>query len=154
MCIAMALYCIRLPYNQMITAAGHFKQTQNSAIIEATINLTVSIMVVYKFGLIGVAFGTLVAVFYRTVYFTVYLSRNILKRNMIIFVKYCIKDSLLAIVIYSSTLWLKMTDTSYFAWIILALKVTIIAFIEVVIMTMLLDRKRFWNCFKNLKSKT
>lgn len=154
MCIAMALYCIRLPYNQMITAAGHFKQTQNSAIIEATINLTVSIMVVYKFGLIGVAFGTLVAVFYRTVYFTVYLSRNILKRNMIIFVKYCIKDSLLAIVIYSSTLWLKMTDTSYFALIILALKVTIIAFIEVVIMTMLLDRKRFWNCFKNLKSKT
>ncbi len=143
MCIAMALYCIRLPYNQMIMAAGHFKQTQNSAIIEAIINLTVSIAVVYKFGLIGVALGTLIAVLYRTVYFAIYLSRNILKRNMLIFVNYCIKDSLLAVVIYCSTQWLKMTETSYIAWIILALKVGVIAFIEVVIMAMLFDRKTF-----------
>jgi O-antigen/teichoic acid export membrane protein len=78
---AQAVYCFRIPYNTMICSAGHYKQTQNSAIVEILINLLISIVFVYRFGLIGVAVGTLLAMLYRTIYFICYLHFNILKRS-------------------------------------------------------------------------
>ncbi len=58
---AQASYCLRLPYNMMVLAAGHYRQTQWSAIIEAMINIIVSVVLVRRFGLVGVAVGTLAA---------------------------------------------------------------------------------------------
>lgn len=42
--LANASYCLRMPYNTVIFAAGHFKQTQASSVIEASINVVVSII--------------------------------------------------------------------------------------------------------------
>ena len=56
---AQASYCLRLPYNMMVLAAGHYRQTQWSAIIEAMINIIVSVVLVRRFGLVGVAVGIL-----------------------------------------------------------------------------------------------
>ena len=50
-CLAYATYYLRFPYNTLIMSAGHFRK-QSSAIIEALINIVVSILV-WKFGLIG-----------------------------------------------------------------------------------------------------
>ena len=58
----------------MIQSAGHFKQTQNSAIIEAIINILISIIFVKLFGLVGVSIAATVAMIYRTSYFVLYLS--------------------------------------------------------------------------------
>lgn len=52
LCLAFAIYVIRLPYSQMVTAVGHFKQTQTSAIIEVFLNLGISIITIINFGLI------------------------------------------------------------------------------------------------------
>ena len=153
MCIAMAIYCIRLPYNQMVMAAGHFKQTQNSAIIEAILNLTISIAVVYRFGLIGVALGTLIAVLYRTVYLAVYLSKYILKRNILIFLKRCLKDCVIAAVIYISTKWINMTEVSYVAWFIMAVKVGIISVAECVLLNLILDKKEFKSMVEKMSGR-
>lgn len=48
--LAQASYCLRLPYNIMVMAAGHYKQTQASAIIEAIINVVVSVSFVFASG--------------------------------------------------------------------------------------------------------
>ncbi len=77
------VYCIRIPYVSVIQASGHYKQTQNSAIIEAVINLLLSVCLVYKFGLIGVAVGTLAAMIYRTTYLVIYAQKNILHGSAI-----------------------------------------------------------------------
>ena len=66
----------------MVLAAGHYKQTQWSAIIEAAVNIAVSVVLVFKFGLTGVAIGTLAAMVYRTAYLARYLSRNIICRSI------------------------------------------------------------------------
>ncbi|MDV7750959.1 polysaccharide biosynthesis C-terminal domain-containing protein [Enterococcus faecium] len=92
LCFATMIYMIRIPYSYMILAAGHYKQTQTSALIEAGINIIVSVILVYKFGLIGVAVGTFVAMLYRTIYFVKYLTSNILYRKISIFVKHLITD--------------------------------------------------------------
>lgn len=90
--LAQASYSIRTPYETMVLAANHFKQTQKSAIIEVVINIFVSIILVFKFGLIGVAIGTLAAMLYRTFYFVYYLKRNILSYDIWRFVKLLILD--------------------------------------------------------------
>lgn len=153
MCIAMAVYCIRLPYNQMVMAAGHFKQTQNSAIVEAILNLTISIAVVYRFGLIGVALGTLIAIFYRTVYLAVYLSKYILKRNILIFLKRCVKDCMVAAVIYFSTKWIHMMDVSYIAWLIMAVKVGIVSTAECAFLNLIFDKKAFMSVAEKISGR-
>lgn len=76
---AEGVYCLRLPYHNVITAAGHFKQTQRSAIIETCLNVVLSVALIQFFGLTGVATATLVAMIYRTVYDVYYMSHNLLK---------------------------------------------------------------------------
>lgn len=151
MCLSMAIYTIRLPYSQMVLAAGHFKQTQTSAIIEAFLNLAISIIVVFKFGLIGVAIGTIIAIFYRTIYFVWYLSKHILERKVNIFMKQFVIDLAIAVVIYSTTKWMPLGTTTYFSWIILAIKVGVISVIETVIINLIFCRSNLIWLFNAIK---
>ena len=120
---AYMAYCYRLPYNTMVLAAGHYKQTQNSAWIEMIINIVISVLTVIKFGLIGVAVGTLIAMLYRSIYLAWYLSRNILNRPLKHFVKHMLINCItLAIMIYL-THWFTITEYTYVSWVLFALKV-------------------------------
>lgn len=73
------IYCIREPYRLLILSAGKFKETNNGAVIEALLNIGISIVLVSRYGLIGVAVGTLIAMLYRMIYFIVFLRNNIIK---------------------------------------------------------------------------
>lgn len=129
--LAQATYCFRLPYNIMVLAAGHYKQTQWSAIIEAAINILLSVILVFKFGLVGVAIGTFVAMAYRTVYLALYLSKDILYRNILCFVKHILIDMLCVVLIFAAVKaipdFYKMRSVSYISWIVLAVKVSLTA---------------------------
>jgi len=87
MTLAQAVYSIRTPYQTIVYTAGHYKQTQTSSIIEMLMNIAISVVLVFKWGIIGVAIGTLVALFYRTMFFVFYLRKNILSRNLVYFFK-------------------------------------------------------------------
>lgn len=65
----------------VIDFAEHFKKTKNRAILEMTINITVTLICVVKFGIYGVLFGTIVALLYRTNDMIIYANRVILKRS-------------------------------------------------------------------------
>lgn len=80
-------YCLRLPYHSMVIAAGHFKQTSVAAYGEAAINIGLSVILVSKFGLIGVAVATLIATWFRFIYYVFYLSKNIFNRDIKLFIK-------------------------------------------------------------------
>ena len=77
-------HAIRLPYSSITLSAGHFKQTMKGAWIEAISNITISVILVFKFGIIGVAIGTLVAMIIRTIEFIIHSSKYILYRNIFI----------------------------------------------------------------------
>lgn len=119
---ATALYCLRSPYTVAVLAAGHYKQTQNSAIIEMVLNIVISIVLVFMFGLIGVAVGTLVSVTYRTIYYAVYLRKNILERRFTLFIKHILVDIVSVGCMVCTTFWIKLSAVNYFAWIIMALE--------------------------------
>lgn len=80
-------YCLRLPYHAVVVAAGHFRQTSAVAYGEAVINVCLSIALVGKYGLIGVAAGTVIATCFRFVYYVIYLSKGIMHRKVRLFLK-------------------------------------------------------------------
>ena len=80
--IAEFLFVLRMPYNDLIKMAGHFRQTRNGAIIEAIVNIIISIILIWRLGIIGVAIGTLCAMAIRTIQLVYYASKNILRRNV------------------------------------------------------------------------
>lgn len=144
--IAQMLYCLRLPYNAMIFVAGHYKETQHSALIEAGINIVISVILVFNLGIVGVALGTMVAMAYRTVYLAVYLRKNIIMRQLRIFLKHIAIDVVAIGCSLLATYGMKLTSISYVSWIIFAIKVAII----VGTITVLLNILFFFNLFKGV----
>ena len=127
---AGAFSCFRIPYETVTKAVGHYKQTRNGAFGEAIINIVISVAAVIKFGLAGVAFGTIVAAIYRTIQFTVYMSKNILHRSL----WKSIKHILVALGIGAATYLISLTYMpapdaipNYFVWAIYAVITTLIA---------------------------
>ncbi len=78
--------CIRIPSNSIINAAGFFEKTKNRAILEAVINITVSIVCVQFIGIYGVLIGTICSFLYRTVdiilFTNKYIIRNVIKKQV------------------------------------------------------------------------
>lgn len=117
-------HCLRLPYNIMILAAGHYKQTQHNYIIAAVMNIVISIIGVKQFGLIGVTLGTLAAMVYQTVWMAWYNSKNFIQWPMKNFWKQMLVNAVSTLAIYIFTSYFTMNEISYFEWVILATKVT------------------------------
>lgn len=152
MCVATAIYIIRLPYSYMIQSAGHFKQTQNSAIIEAVLNIFTSIVFVKLFGLVGVAVSAAVAMIYRTAYFILYLSRHILHRGMSKTMKNIFVDILSCGVMVASTMWITLNNVTYFSWIVMAIEVFAICAVEVLLINLVFYKDNIIGFFKRGRS--
>ena len=75
---------VRIPYQMAVQAAGHYKQTKWGAIVEPIVNIVLSILFVIRFGLVGVAVGTLAATVFRTWQYSVYMGKHILPRNWMV----------------------------------------------------------------------
>ena len=141
--LAEFMWSIRLPYSGITLAAGHFKQTNKGAWVEVFTNLIISIALVFKFGMIGVAIGTLVAMTIRTIEFMYHTSKYILKRSQMENVKrvaILIIETLIMVPIgfYISSF---IEVNSYISWIGLAILVGIIALLGVGITNSITYRK-------------
>lgn len=73
---------IRIPGMTIQVAAGHFKQTQGAAIVEAVINLGVSLALIRPIGINGVLIGTLAAYLYRSTYVIIYNAHHFLPNSL------------------------------------------------------------------------
>lgn len=139
--LAHACHCFRLPYNLLIFAAGHYKQTQNNYIIATIMNIILSVICVIQWGLVGVAIGTLVSMLYQTVWMAFYTAKNLVKRSMKVFVKQCCIDVLTMVCYWLLPFPRELTSITYSSWIILAIEIAL-AFIGVsVIINIIFYRK-------------
>lgn len=71
----------RTPSNNPIGFAGKFKETQWRAWLETVINLGVSFICVFRFGIYGVLFGTIAALLYRSNDIIIFANRKVLNRS-------------------------------------------------------------------------
>ncbi|MBQ0026115.1 MAG: polysaccharide biosynthesis C-terminal domain-containing protein [Lachnospiraceae bacterium] len=117
---ASLIFNLRSPYNDLVVAAGHFRETRMAAYGEAAINIVLSIIFVFKYGLLGVAIGTAIATFYRMVFFAIYLSKNIIERPIGLFIKRCLVNGITyaALVIAGTKIVGGFAIDGYLTWII------------------------------------
>ncbi len=150
---AYGVQCLRVPYFRIIKAAGHYKETQNGSFISMFLNIAVSAVLVFKFQLIGVAIGTLIAMLYHTIYFAWYLRKNIINRPFYHFVKHMIVDIVIGIIGFIATSWLTMSSVTYGAWILYAIIVAAIVGVITLALSLLVYRKEFTYLFKKILKK-
>ena len=88
--IAEVAFCIRQPYLLLVYATGNYEATKRGALVEAIINLSLSIILVQFVGINGVVIGTLVANVFRTVQYSVFVSNKILNRGIELIIKHVV----------------------------------------------------------------
>ena len=97
MLISEALYLVKLPHMNLAYSANKFKEITPSAFIEAGLNIVISVVLVSKFGLIGVTVGTIVGMAYRTIFHVYYTSKIVPGRVQSIFYKKLLVFSIIAV---------------------------------------------------------
>lgn len=132
---ASTVSCLRKPYHNIVIAAGYFRQTSIAAYGEAVINIVLSVLMVIRFGLIGVAIGTLVATTFRLLYYVLYLSKNIFNRKISLFTRRSLVNIGSCIIIYllGSLVRRCWNFSGYIMWILCGVIVTFIAIIITVV---------------------
>jgi O-antigen/teichoic acid export membrane protein len=126
--LATLFRCCRMPYMTIVKAVGHFRQTRNGAFWEMGLNIAISVVLAAKFGIVGVVTGMLFAMVFRTVQYAIYISKNVVKRSLLVFIKRIALALLgiLLITVISNALGLN-TGADYAQWAYNAAAVTLIA---------------------------
>lgn len=145
----------RVIYSNLAYALGHFKQTNVISWVEAITNVVLSIVLVFKFGLVGVAIGTFVSGFIRLIYFMYYSSNNILKRGFGLCLKWLlvILFEVSVIIVLMNTNVLSYIPTNYFEWVVYAAIVLIAVIIFVLAVSILFNYNLSKEVFAFVKGK-
>ncbi len=153
MVVGMAFFCYRIPYQSVIEAAGHYRQTRNGALLEAVVGLIVSVAAVFKFGLAGVAVGALVSSLIRTANYVGYLSRHIMHRSCLLFLKQMGTSLGIVLLTYVSCSYLGIIRAdSYAALLINACICTVLCVIFALAVSLLFYRSTMFAFVKMFKS--
>ena len=137
----------------MILAGGHYKQTQNNYIIVALLNIVVSVLAVKNFGLIGVTFGTLVAMLYQTVWMAYYNASNFIKWPFKNFIKQFMIDIVSFLMMYFATKIFVLHTVSYVGWILLAIEVSLVGLVITMFINLIFYKKYINKLYKGVRSK-
>ena len=147
--IAEAIYCYRDPYVSIAYASGKFKETAKYAYIEAISNIVISVLLVIRFGLVGVAVGTFVSMCYRLIVHVIYAKKNILYRPISKFAASFARSAIiLGISVVLAFVVMFKLPTSYGGWIIMAMTVAGIIASMILVVQMVFNRKQFTDLVK------
>lgn len=141
----VVLQGIRIPTVTVVAAAGHYKETQYRALIEASINIMFSIFLVSYYGLYGILLGTITAYLYRNTDLLVYVNKYLVKGTLALSIK--------RLLVYITTIFVssilitrvikKINISNYFEWLVLAIIIGFLSLVIVLSVSYLLDRKSF-----------
>lgn len=153
--IAEGIYCIRQPYMTLVYATGSYEQTKKVAVVEAAINLILSIVLVNIMGISGVIMATIVANLFCTSMFIYFTSKSILKRSIsvvilrVIWVLLCIAlTTVLSNIIGKAIAY----SVSWIGWLVEAIIVFTISVVITLLMSLLFYRDDLLSLMKKALS--
>ena len=93
-------------------------------------------------GIVGVALGTAVAMLYRSVYYWIYLRKNILVRPLkrVLFIYG--RDCIIVLISYVFTIKMSLQECTYFSWFALAFMVFVTTTVVATVVFLLTDLQR------------
>ena len=150
-CISIYFTCIKIPYEQIVYAAGEFKKTRNGAFAEAGINIVLSVVLACVMGLDGIIIGTIIALSYRTTRYHYFICKNIINRDFIsIFYRYLYSFLVIVICMISSKILPLSGVNSYLKWIMFASISAIFSIAIATILGFLFFRNNMAMVFKSI----
>lgn len=151
--IAEFFYMLRTPYNMIIGTSGHFKETKTGAWIESLINIVFSVILIFKYGMVGVAIGTLIAMIYRTIDLFYYSDRVILKRSKSKSFLVILTSALEVVLIYAISLLIPIGNvTTYFGWIKYGILIFCVSSVVVFCISWILYKRVVVRMFESVKN--
>ncbi|MSS78503.1 virulence factor MviN [Anaerococcus sp. WCA-380-WT-2B] len=151
--LSEALYLLKYPHLSLAYTANKFKEITIPAYLEAIINIIISIILVNKIGLLGVAIGTSCAMLYRMV-FHVYYTKKILKnRKQRIFYKKLLSIGIATLISIGISSITKIDEPTFIHFIIGAGKDSVIVLLVYLITAILCFRKELNYMLSYLKIK-
>lgn len=152
--LCVLLQCIREPYIQFTYCAGHFKQTAKYGYMETVINLVVSIILVIKYGLIGVMIGTIASTLFRYIATVIYLHNTIYQRPYFAAIKQFLVEMVCVSLSYVFVTFLNLPfPDSIFAWVVRAVFIVIINIIICSGINLCFYRKRTIDFLSGIRNK-
>lgn len=149
--MANAGHCLRLPYNVMILAGGHYKQAQSSYIAAAVMNVVISVVTVRAWGLVGVTLGTLAAMMYQTVWQAWYNSKHLLQWEFKSFVKHIAVDIVSVLAAGLCSKHMIMNGNDFSSWFVLAIKVAAVWTAVIAAVNIIFYRKYMTRVAKHIR---
>lgn len=152
--LAEFAYAIRIPYNVLALSAGSFKRMNKAAWVETVTNIVISTLLVMKYGLVGVAVGTLISMMYRTIDFILLASNDILKRPYTFTFKRIVIVLFELLIIFFGDCMLEkyFVFNSFINWVIYAFIIFILSVIVYILLLAIFDINKL-NYFKNIKGE-
>ncbi|WP_455682810.1 lipopolysaccharide biosynthesis protein [Thomasclavelia sp.] len=148
--IVQLIQCGRLASQKVIEYAGEFEKTQWHAFVEMILNITVSILGAYFFGIYGVLLGTIIALVFRSVVMINYAYKKILNMSPLkVYVKWFCNIILLNIMIFVYN-YLTFNLDTYLSILIFAIICLFISITLFFILACIIDKKMKSFIFNNI----
>ncbi len=125
-----------------VNAAGAFKETQWGAIVEAVINIVVSLSLFFftDLGMKGLLLGTVASYLFRTVDVISYVYRKLIDRSIGRFLRLVFANVVaLGVLVLVFYIWHPIEATSYFDWFVRAVVLGIITVFTYVVFNFLIN---------------
>lgn len=144
------MVCGRAACGQTVSFAGHFRQTQWRSVLEAAINLVISIIAVilcdlyWGNGIYGVLVGTIVALLYRSNDMIIYANKHLLDRSCwVTYRKWVLDIALMAGLVLLFNLIPNKDLSSYWTIILWAAGAAIVSLSVYFVLNSLFNRKAY-----------
>ena len=139
--MAEGLYLIKEPHLDLSYSANKFKELSVPAFVEAGINILVSIILVHKLGLIGVAIGTISGMTYRMAYQIYFTTKIVKNRKQWIFYKKLLAFSFVTLIGVAICHFVPLTEITVWNWVLHAFIYALIFGVLYLILSLLLFKK-------------
>lgn len=143
---------IRIPSITLICAAGHYKETRWRAILETIIIISVSLLLVKPYGMLGVLIGSFCSFLYRGIDIVYYNTTRIMLGSWKRTLKRIVRNLIvLALLTLAGKPIMTMAMTGYVQWFMWAIVVAIAVIVVFGIVNVCFEPKEFRMLIKRLK---
>lgn len=149
-------YIVKIPITTFVNASGLFKETKKCAIADTIINLSLSLLLVWKVGIAGVVLATTISVFIAEyIMKNIVIHKNIFKENALQFYLKNIKFIIMFLIDLglSYLFFNAITITNIFAWFAIYICFFVMNTIIIYIVFKLIKENKFIYRYKYIFKK-
>ncbi|MDO5415003.1 MAG: hypothetical protein Q4F78_06005 [Bacillota bacterium] len=135
---------VRIPSITLICAAGHYKQTRWRAILETCIIISVSLILVKPYGMLGVLIGSFCSFLYRGIDIVYYNTTRIMLGSWKRTLKRIILNGLILLLLtLVGNAIIPNQMSGYMEWFMWAIILGVVAVVVFVVINAVVDKKEF-----------